>query len=126
MEKMNSDLLQVLIVESDPATAELYSQTISQEFRVLTCGNEAEVIEMVKNLPLSAIVLEPALLGGRGWTILSAISKELAGNPVPIILCTILDDRKRGLSMGAVAYLTKPVLPVTLLEVLRQVTQSAK
>jgi DNA-binding response OmpR family regulator len=123
---MNSDLLQVLIVESDPATAELYSQTLSQEFRILTCDTEAEEIEMVRNLSLSAIVLEPALLGGRGWTILSAISKELAGNPVPIILCTILDDRKRGLSMGAVAYLTKPVLPVTLLEVLRQVTQSAK
>jgi DNA-binding response OmpR family regulator len=41
---------------------------------------------------------------------------------VPIILCSALDERKRGLELGASAYLVKPVLPAALLEALRRVT----
>jgi len=116
----------ILLVENDPATAELYSQTISQEFTVLICEREEQVIERLKDEKISAVILEPALLGGRGWAILSTIQRELAAHPVPVILCTTSEDRRRGMEMGAAAFLVKPVLPTALLGVLRKVVQPGK
>jgi DNA-binding response OmpR family regulator len=42
-------------------------------------------------------------------------------SPLRIILCSVLDDRRRGMNLGAAAYLVKPVLPKTLLDTLKQV-----
>lgn len=120
---MSSKLPSILLVENDLATAELYSQTISQEYTVFICESEEQAIEKIKNEKICAVILEPALMGGRGWAIFATIQKELATHPVPVILCSISDDRKRGMELGAAAFLVKPVLPITLLGVLRKVMQ---
>ena len=43
---------------------------------------------------------------------------------VRIILCSTQDERRRGMSLGATAYLVKPILPTALLDTLRQVLES--
>ena len=53
--------------------------------------------------------------------LLAAIKSLPRGSPIPVVLCSTLDERKRGMEMGAAAYLVKPVLPTTLLKTLRQV-----
>jgi len=114
------------MIEDDQLTRELYSRELSRNFVVINCSREAEVVEKVKTLNPQAIVLEPAAFGGKGWEILSEIKAMPEGHSIPIILCSILDERKRGLRSGAIACLVKPVLPMTLSDTLSNVIKSSQ
>jgi len=114
----------ILIVESNFPTLQLYQRALSQEYDVLACSDETQALKMLGTRELQAVVLEPAIYGGRGWSLLAALKAGPQTQFVPVILCTILDERKRGLEMGAAACLVKPVLPTTLLQTLRNVTDN--
>ena len=113
----------ILIVEDDPPTLELYRRELSRSYQVLACTDEQEALKALRTKALCAMVLEPALLGGRGWALLTTIKNSPQGHDIPVILCSTLDKRKRGLEMGAAACLVKPVLPTTLLETVQRVTE---
>jgi len=111
----------ILIVEHDPSTLELYRRVLSRDFQVLVCSDDKEALGLIQNNPLQAIILEPALHGGRGWALLAAIKETPSIQFLPVILCSTLDERKRGFEMGAVTCLVKPVLPSVLLETVHRV-----
>ncbi len=112
----------VLIIESDPLTAELYSRELRPYFKVVTLSDEPTAISYLTHNDPSVVVLEPASFGKDGWDFLTTIKALPKMASVPIILCSTLDERRKGLEMGAVSFLLKPVLPSTLMHVLRQIT----
>ncbi|NOK58572.1 MAG: response regulator [Chloroflexi bacterium AL-W] len=118
---MFPDVHVILIIESDQPTADMYRRELSREYRVMTCTDTPTVLKLLQAQSLSAIVLEPALDGGRGWQLFTAIQQVNINNTIPIILCSTLDERQRGIDLGATVYLVKPTLPSTLRDTLRQV-----
>ncbi len=117
----------ILIIEKDRATLELYCRELNRDFEVLVCSGKDEVLQTIRGQHVNAIVLEPAAWTGQGWDLLD----EIAALPTdvrsfPILLCSVLDERKRGLDRGAAAFLVKPVLPSQLLETLRQVLEKTE
>jgi DNA-binding response OmpR family regulator len=110
----------ILIVENDPATLELYRRELGREYHVFACFSKREALDAIESQNPQAIILEPVALDGDGWDLLNAIV-NLPNRFLPVILCTILDERKRGLQGGAAAYLVKPVLPAALLEALHKI-----
>ena len=122
---MPSILPTILIIENDPPSLELYRRELGRDFRVLACFSKSETLDAVDSQNPKAIILEPAALNEEGWDLLNAIV-TLPDRFLPVILCTILDERKRGLQEGAAAYLIKPVLPVTLLETLHKVIKKTE
>lgn len=122
---MSSTLPTILIVENDPPTLELYRRELSPDFRVLACFSKSETLEAINSQNPQAIILEPVALNEEGWDLLNAIA-TLPDRFIPVILCTILDERKRGLQEGAAAYLIKPVLPAALLETLHKVIKKTE
>ena len=116
----------VLMVESDLPTVELYVAALKPDYDVVACSDEAGVLDVLSTNDLDAVILEPAVGGGRGWAIFSAIRGAIREHSIPVIVCSTLDERKRGLEMGAAAFLVKPVLPGMLLETLRQFRRSRK
>lgn len=115
---------EILIVESDRPTAELYRRELSREYCVFTCADERAALDLLGARPISAIVLEPALSGGQGWRIFAVIKEACGARPIPIIVCSTLDERRRGADLGAVAYLVKPVSPATLRDALRRIIRA--
>jgi len=109
----------VLIVESDPATLDLYLRELGHHFTVLACSNAAEALQVLAQQPLHAIVLEPAGLGAQGWDLPRSARNCPLNCQTPFVVCSTLDDRKAGMDRGAAVYLVKPVLPATLVSVLR-------
>jgi CheY-like chemotaxis protein len=114
----------ILLIEDDPSTRELYQRELSRDYAVLACGNESEALALLESHPVSLIVLEPVLQDGQGWSFLAMLHAMPRTRTIPIILCSTLDERRRGLELGATLYLTKPVLPVALREAVYQVTHS--
>ena len=117
---MPSVLPTILIIENDPPTLELYRRELGRDFCVLACFSKSETLDAIDSQSPKAIILEPAALNEEGWDLLNAVV-TLPGRSIPVILCTILDERKRGLQEGAAACLIKPVLPAALLETLHKV-----
>jgi DNA-binding response OmpR family regulator len=122
---MSSILPTILIIENDPPTLELYLRELGRDFRVLACFSKSETLDALDSQSPKAIILEPAALNEEGWDLLNAIV-TLPDRFLPVILCTILDERKRGLQGGAAAYLIKPVLPAVLLEALHKVIKKTE
>jgi len=47
--------------------------------------------------------------GMDGWSVLRMLKADPVLRKIPVVMLTMIDDRKRGYSLGAVDYLTKPV-----------------
>ncbi|HSN75069.1 MAG TPA: response regulator [Anaerolineae bacterium] len=113
----------VLIIEQDDATRELYQREVGRSFHVLSSSDAESALQLMQNNHIDAVVLEPAMADGAGWHLLEALPRMQPGAPAPVILCSVLDERKRGKSLGAAAYLVKPVLPAALLDTLDHILQ---
>jgi len=111
----------LLIVDDDLPTLELYQRELSAEYRVLTCQGRIEAEKLIETSGLCALILEPTIAGGEGWTLLRLLRKAGHRSWFPVILCSSSDERKRGLEEGAQAFLIKPVLPADLHYTLRRV-----
>jgi len=114
----------ILIIEADPNTADLYRRELSHDYTVLTCTDEAQVLEILHTGQLKAVVLEPIGLGKWGREMLATIKSNPNTQTIPVVVCSTQDERRKGPEMGAAYCLVKPVLPSTLLHVLHKVTQT--
>ena len=120
---MSNQPQEILIIECDLPTLELYLRELSRDYQILACSETQQALDLLQAHPVAAVVLEPSTPDEQGWSLLAAIKNLPGSSPIPVVLCSTLDERKRGLEMGAAAYLVKPVLPTTLLETLQQVTR---
>lgn len=113
----------LLIVDDDLPTLELYQRELSNDYYVLTCQERPEAEKLIQTAGLSAMILEPTISNGEGWSLLKKLRSRLTGNQpwIPVILCSSSDERKRGMAEGAQAFLIKPVLPADLHLTLRRV-----
>lgn len=114
----------ILLIEDDQSTRELYQRELSRDFHVLACTTQSEALNFLQGGRVRAIVVEPALYNGEGWTFLATLQSMSRLPTIPIIICSTLDDERRGLDLGATLYLIKPVLPAVLLDVIHQVTRN--
>ena len=118
---MQTKTQEILIVECDLPTLQLYLRELSRDYQILACSETQQALALLQAHSVAAVVLEPSTPDEQGWTLLAAIKSLPGSSPIPVVLCSTLDERKRGMEMGAAAYLVKPVLPTTLLKTLRQV-----
>ena len=100
----------MLVIDDDVTARELISYHLRNEgFAVVTAANGREGLKLAAELHPVAITLDVLMPELDGWTVLSA----LRGNPeladIPVIIATITDQQRKGMSLGAVGYLTKPI-----------------
>jgi CheY-like chemotaxis protein len=64
---------------------------------------------MARDFHPRAITLDIMMPGMDGWDVLRALKADPAIADIPVVICSILDNRELGYSLGAVEYLVKPV-----------------
>jgi DNA-binding response OmpR family regulator len=106
----------ILIVEDDAATRELYQRELGRTYPVLACGDEQVAYSLLQGETISVIVLEITALHDQEWNFVTAARTLPGYGDLPIIVCSTLDERRRGAELGVAAYLVKPVVPKTLLD----------
>ncbi|HOT91368.1 MAG TPA: response regulator [Anaerolineae bacterium] len=111
----------IVIIENDLPTLELYRRELSSEYEVLATLDVTEALAMAQMAGVRAVVLEPALGGGKGWELLATLSQTAVAESPPVILCSTSDERRKGMALGVAAFLVKPVLPTALHQVLRRI-----
>ena len=68
----------------------------------------------------AVILLDVMMHNVDGWQLLSELRHEPATSSIPVIVCTILPVEGMALSLGANAFLQKPVTQQQLLKALDQ------
>ena len=76
-------------------------------------------LEIARTRRPYAIMLDIMLPGVDGWEFLVRAKRDPATANVPIIVVSMVDERARGLALGAVDYLVKPVGRESLLAALQ-------
>lgn len=116
----------VLVVEDDPGTSMVIVKALkTYGYLPRVAHDRAGIIAALAQPPLPDLILLDVMLPDiNGFDVLNRIRRHAAVQSVPVIMLTSLSettDIARGLSLGADAYLTKPVLPSTLLDAVQAV-----
>ena len=120
---MSSNNAAILILENDAATVQLYQRELGRTYRVIASADARQALSLLDSEAIGAVILEPVAFADSGWDLLASLVDRRRESSIPIIICSVLDERRRGISLGAAAYLVKPVLPVELQETLDHVLQ---
>ena len=107
----------VLVIDDDPVVRELLPRRLSGlGVHVATAATGEEGLRLAKALSPDLITLDVLMPGMDGWTVLTTLKSTPALANIPVIMLTIVDDRKTGFALGAVEYLTKPIDSERLVE----------
>jgi CheY-like chemotaxis protein len=110
----------VVLVDDDRASLDLLSAYLDGSgTRVLRARDGVEALEFVRKVLPAAIVLEIKLPRRDGWQVLAELKADPATSAIPVVIASAVDDRTRGLALGADAYLLKPVGRDHLIDALR-------
>ena len=100
----------VLLIEDDRASLDLLTAYLEgARVEVVTARDGPDGLDAVRRLRPAAVVLDIRLPRMDGWEVLAALKADESTAGIPVIVVSIVDERARGLGMGAAAYLTKPV-----------------
>jgi CheY-like chemotaxis protein len=108
----------VLVIDDNEDVLELFRRYLSPRYEVLTCSSGARAIQMARELRPYAITLDLMMPSQDGWDVLQTLANQPETQDLPIIVCTVLRVRDLALSLGAAAFLEKPVSQHDLLAVL--------
>ena len=68
-----------------------------------------EGLDLARRLRPRAVVLDILLPRVDGWDLLARLKADPATADSPVVVVSMLDERSKGLALGAVEYLVKPV-----------------
>ncbi len=115
--------LPVLVVEDRPEDQLLYEKYLKgSEFQLIPARSLQEARQALARERPRAIILNVLLGTQDSWSFLTAAKSDPALQKVPVIVVTTVDDRAKGLALGADAYAVKPVERAWLLRELRQLS----
>ena len=99
-----------LIIDDDAQASDLIRQMIEREgLRVETAANGDDGLRLAREIKPALITLDILMPGRDGWSVLAALRADPDLSATPVIIVSILDESRRGYSLGATGFLTKPV-----------------
>jgi CheY-like chemotaxis protein len=115
---MSRSILVVDDSETMRMVLEVYLRPLG-DLRVLHAANGRAALEIVRVSHPTLVLTDLRMPEMDGFALLRAIQEDIAVNPPPVVVITSrarIADAERAVTMGAVAYLTKPIDPAALLE----------
>jgi DNA-binding response OmpR family regulator len=121
--------MRVLVVEDHASLARSIANGLREEgFAVDLTARGNEAVALAETNPYDCIVLDVMLPDRDGWSILKHLREREAGSKSPVLMLTARDaieDRVKGLNLGADDYLVKPFAWEELLARVRALVRRA-
>ena len=100
----------VIVVEDDPAAAELLSRQIERAgLRTEIAHTGADALAKARALKPAAITLDILLPDVDGWEVLTRLKQDEVTANIPVIVVSVVDNPGLATALGALDYLVKPV-----------------
>ncbi|GEM_PF-252353 len=113
------DARTILTVDDDEGVITLFQRYLEKQgYKVAGMTTGEGVVETARRLKPYAITLDVIMPGKDGWQIIQELRADPDTRDIPIIVCSILSDADKGMSIGVADYLVKPVTEQDLLDAL--------
>jgi signal transduction histidine kinase/CheY-like chemotaxis protein len=112
----------VVLVDDDRASLDLLGAYLGGlGVRVVPVADGPAGLDAIRRVRPAAVVLDIRLPGMDGWQVMAELQADPRTRSVPVVIVSMLDERPRGLALGAADYLVKPVGRDDLVAALRRV-----
>jgi CheY-like chemotaxis protein len=109
----------ILIVDDQPANLRVLSLMLNQKYQVRAVRSGVQAIESAaKNPQPDLILLDIMMPEMDGYDVCRRLKQDPVTSSIPIIFVTARDspdDEQKGLELGAVDYITKPINPAIVM-----------
>jgi putative two-component system response regulator len=109
----------LLIVDDEPANLSLLTHLLRPDYHVRAANSGENALRVATSEPRPDLILLDVMMPGMdGFTVLERLRLDPATVDIPVIFVTALtdlDDEERGLALGAVDYIAKPIKPALVL-----------
>lgn len=109
----------VLIVDDSPANIQVLAVGLKERFRLKIATDGERCLELATTDPIpDLILLDIEMPGMGGYEVCQRLKEQPETQHIPVIFVTgrtSEDDEEKGLKLGAVDYITKPIRPAIVL-----------
>lgn len=109
----------ILIVDDSPENLLVLGEVLRERYKVRAANSGARALQLAQQLPLPSLILLDVMMPGMsGYEVLERLRRIDATREIPVIFTTAMsatEDEQRGLVLGAVDYITKPLRPAIVL-----------
>lgn len=105
----------ILIIDDSFVQATQLRTILENDYDITIAQTAEDGLSYVNRQTFSLILLDVVMPGMDGFTLLKKLQEEIVTRSIPVILITSLADvenEERGLVLGAVDYITKPLNPL--------------
>jgi CheY-like chemotaxis protein/CHASE3 domain sensor protein len=100
----------ILVIEDDTAFTRILIDMIHRKgYRALAASNGEDGLQLAREHHPTGILLDVMLPMMDGWTVMDRLKADPHTRAIPVHFISATDDATRGLELGAVGFLTKPV-----------------
>ncbi len=114
MSLLEKVLPRILIVDDEPANLKILRQVLQDHYRLAFARSGMAALELMGKEPMDMVLLDVMMPGMTGFDVCKKMKATKSLENIPVIFVTALKDtidEEHGFEMGAVDYITKPVVP---------------
>jgi len=105
----------ILVIDDTPENLSLMSELLREDYQVKLAPSGERGLQIASGDPQPDLILLDIMMPGMdGYQVMQQLKADKATRDIPVIFLTALagvDDERRGLDLGAVDYITKPISP---------------
>lgn len=110
----------ILAVDDNEDILELLRRyLVPHRYRVVTAQSASVALDLATRLQPDVITVDLMMPEQDGWDLLQTLLNRPETQHIPIVVCSVLKQRELALSLGAAAFLEKPIKEQALLLTLR-------
>ncbi|MCU7813964.1 MAG: response regulator [Candidatus Thiodiazotropha sp. (ex Rostrolucina anterorostrata)] len=109
-----TDELKILVVDDEKGNIEVLQSILKDHYGIIPALNGQKALELAQKHEPDLILLDIMMPGMDGYEVCKRLKNDPALAMIPVIFVTAMseeEDEARGLQLGAVDYITKPVSP---------------
>jgi signal transduction histidine kinase/CheY-like chemotaxis protein len=100
----------ILIVDDDRGFLELAERLLMKEgFSVLSTDNPKGALQLARAARPDVVLLDILMPDFDGWAVLQALKQDPVTTAIPVLILSIVDEKKRAKDSGAHAIIAKPI-----------------
>jgi signal transduction histidine kinase/DNA-binding response OmpR family regulator/putative methionine-R-sulfoxide reductase with GAF domain len=116
----------IMAVDDDENVIKLFRRYLEKQgYTVIGVTDATQVVDEARQLKPYAITLDILMPNQDGWQVIRDLKSNAETRDIPVIICSILSEANKGMSMGVTDYLVKPISEQELLNALDRLTQDA-
>jgi CheY-like chemotaxis protein len=116
----------VLAIDDNPEAIDIIRKYLGDDYTVIGLESGENAVERAKEIKPLAITLDLMMPKKDGWQVLRELKNTPETQDIPVIILSIVDEKRLGFSLGATEYLIKPVEKELLLRKLKSLERVKK